>query len=787
MWYNSSKKKINIGIMNWNKSAKENQTKRVRKISLIFLFCCIFFPFFVTRVHASRQMEMVAYVTDKNGQLVSGDYNVRFALYSEDRTDSGASDTQGKLWEETQSVTIKNGVVRVTLGQNKELPIVTSLESGQLFLGMKIGEDSEMVPRKKVVSSIYSLSSGNAISLNGKKTGNSAGDIPVLDSAGKIELTNLPDSVLGGGNNGSGLSFSTSGQKYLTVSGQQLKLNKINLNSNTQGTLSIGQGGTGLTTAPTDGEIMIGNSAGGYTLGKFSASGNLLQLANNTFSIKEGILTEGRLCTYSLTQGLVCNTMPSAGGVETDPFFVSSVANSITNANVGNWNAAYGWGNHGSQGYLTGTKVDSFNNRTGIISLSSLDVTNALTFTPYSATNPTGFITASTVDNLTNKSGNISMWNNNVGYLSSFTEVDPALSTWAGSANLSTLGTITSGTWRGNAVATSYGGTGLASYVAGDMLYANGTNLSKLSIGGNGQVLVVSSGIPTWSSTAPGTAHSFLSSSHSDTTASSPQRGDIITGQGATASWTKLSVGTSGQVLKSDGADAYWGADTDTNTTYARGGSLLQLTGTTFSIKEGTLTDTRICTYSSTSGLVCDTSPSAGGSTYTAGNDLNLIGTQFNLDSQLDHVSTISQSSANLTFQTLISGNILLNSIGNVGIGTSAPSQKLQIVGYADATGLCINGSCKTSWNSAGIGTDYAAGNDIDITDGQIDLESQLDLVSVINRTANDLTLQTTASGNIFLMPNQNVGIGTINPLQKVDVNGNLTATAIYTNNTIRI
>lgn len=42
--------------------------------------------------------------------------------------------------------------------------------------------------------------------------------------------------------------------------------------------------------------------------------------------------------------------------------------------------------------YLTGTKVDSFNTRTGAVSLTSADVTGALTFTPYNATNPNNYI-----------------------------------------------------------------------------------------------------------------------------------------------------------------------------------------------------------------------------------------------------------------------------------------------------------------------------------------------------------------------------------------------------------
>jgi hypothetical protein len=66
---------------------------------------------------------------------------------------------------------------------------------------------------------------------------------------------------------------------------------------------------------------------------------------------------------------------------ETDPVFVASPAYGVTFTNITNWDTAYGWGNHASAGYLTG--------------ITSGQVTTALGFTPYSATNPSGYITAS--------------------------------------------------------------------------------------------------------------------------------------------------------------------------------------------------------------------------------------------------------------------------------------------------------------------------------------------------------------------------------------------------------
>ena len=74
-----------------------------------------------------------------------------------------------------------------------------------------------------------------------------------------------------------------------------------------------------------------------------------------------------------------------------------------------------------------------------------------------------------------------------------------ALSTWAGSANLTTLGTIATGVWNGTAITTGYGGTGLASYSAGDLLYyASGTTLSKLAIASAGYFLGSNGSAPGW-------------------------------------------------------------------------------------------------------------------------------------------------------------------------------------------------------------------------------------------------------------------------------------------------
>jgi len=52
-----------------------------------------------------------------------------------------------------------------------------------------------------------------------------------------------------------------------------------------------------------------------------------------------------------------------------------------TTAEQGQWDTAYGWGNHANYGYLTG--------------ITSSQITTALGYTPYNSTNPAGYITSS--------------------------------------------------------------------------------------------------------------------------------------------------------------------------------------------------------------------------------------------------------------------------------------------------------------------------------------------------------------------------------------------------------
>jgi hypothetical protein len=174
--------------------SKTKNYKNYKKNVFVFLFLLCFFSFFSAfKVDAARRMEAMAFITDKNGQPIDGEYSVRFAIYSTDRaiTDSYPSDSDSgsRLWEESQIINIKKGILQFTLGQKQELPIFGNIQDGQFYLGIRINQDGEMVPRKRITPSLFAYDAINATLLNGKKIGVESGNIVALNDANWWELS----------------------------------------------------------------------------------------------------------------------------------------------------------------------------------------------------------------------------------------------------------------------------------------------------------------------------------------------------------------------------------------------------------------------------------------------------------------------------------------------------------------------------------------------------------------------------------------------------------------------
>ncbi len=89
-------------------------------------------------------------------------------------------------------------------------------------------------------------------------------------------------------------------------------------------------------------------------------------------------------------------------------------------------------------------------------------------------------------------------------------------------SSLTSVGTLTSGTWNATTIGFQYGGTGYTTYAKGDLLVGTGSSLLKLGIGTSNQILRVDTSAATgltWSDGYAATYGTFYSTSTQQVTA----------------------------------------------------------------------------------------------------------------------------------------------------------------------------------------------------------------------------------------------------------------------------
>ena len=126
------------------------------------------------------------------------------------------------------------------------------------------------------------------------------------------------------------------------------------------------------------------------------------------------------------------------------------------------------------------------------------------------------------------------------------------LSTWKGTNKITTVGTITTGTWSGSTIAVNRGGTGATSFTSNGVLYGNGTGAIKATAvnAGTKQFLTqASSGAPTWSGIVREDLPSGSLTSGDDTNVVLT----ITNGANATMTETKVTASWSGTLSETRG------------------------------------------------------------------------------------------------------------------------------------------------------------------------------------------------------------------------------------------
>jgi len=134
------------------------KTKAKEKFILIGSFGLLFFLTFFHGLCFSQIPQKInyqGYLTDSGGNPINGTVSMEFRIY--DAPTGGTA-----LWSETQNVSVSQGVYSVNLGES--IPLNLSFDK-PYYLGVKVGSDPEMSPRRELTSVGYSFTANNALNL----------------------------------------------------------------------------------------------------------------------------------------------------------------------------------------------------------------------------------------------------------------------------------------------------------------------------------------------------------------------------------------------------------------------------------------------------------------------------------------------------------------------------------------------------------------------------------------------------------------------------------------------
>lgn len=364
------------------------------------------------------------------------------------------------------------------------------------------------------------------------------------------------------------------------------------------GTLGITSGGTGASTFST-GALLVGNGTSSFSTIAPGASGNILT-SNGSAWVSSAAPATGVSSFNTRTGAITLTGLDVTTALGYTPASTTAVVSSF-NSRTGSV-TLQSTDVTSALGYTPlSTAVTSFNSRTGGVTLTSSDVTSALGFTPASSSAVVTSLTAGTGITLSAATGaitisatgtvsGVSSFNTRTGAVTlSSTDVTTALTYTPASSN----GSNATGTWginiSGNAatatsatsatnatnvtgtVGTANGGTGQTTYSNGQLLIGNGSGLSKATLtagsgititNGAGTITIAASGGSGVSSITGTTNQVIASASTGAVTLSLPQSINTTAGvQFGSFGVGTAASGTTGEIRATNNVTAYYSSD----------------------------------------------------------------------------------------------------------------------------------------------------------------------------------------------------------------------------------
>jgi hypothetical protein len=183
-------------------------------------------PFAPASAAINSQINFQGKLTNPDGtNVTNGSYSIVFSIYS-------VASAGTALWTETQNpVTISDGIFQVSLGSvNTALATAVDFNTSPLYLGIKVGADTEMTPRVLFTASPYALNSDKLGGIS------STGFVQLSPGAQQTGNINIGGTINGNTFNNSSLLFGGGSAASIQSAASQ----SLQLDSGTSGTVSLG-------------------------------------------------------------------------------------------------------------------------------------------------------------------------------------------------------------------------------------------------------------------------------------------------------------------------------------------------------------------------------------------------------------------------------------------------------------------------------------------------------------------------------------------------------------------